>query len=146
MFFYRTRYFKKWAYFQRHATHLQNNITRWREVENEYLDITSKPLCLVHESNFTILRHHRKMLQYFYKLTNLKQKKNNFFWSRKLFELFFLNLFLCLNFLLKQKSSLKHSEVYADHPEKRRKRGSLFFRKKKDKSKTKGQSTNCDGK
>lgn len=38
------------------------------------------------------------------------------------------------------------SEVYADHPEKRRKRGSsLFFRKKKDKSKTKGQSTNCDG-
>lgn len=40
----------------------------------------------------------------------------------------------------------KNSEVYADHPEKRRKRGSLFFRKKKDKSKTKGQSTNCDGK
>lgn len=38
------------------------------------------------------------------------------------------------------------SEVYADLPEKRRKRGSLFFRKKKDKSKTKGQSTNCDGK
>ncbi|XP_037044023.1 rho guanine nucleotide exchange factor 28 isoform X4 [Bradysia coprophila] len=36
------------------------------------------------------------------------------------------------------------NEVYADHPEKRRKRGSLFFRKKKDKSKTKGQSTNCD--
>ncbi|GAB0089904.1 rho guanine nucleotide exchange factor 18 [Sergentomyia squamirostris] len=36
------------------------------------------------------------------------------------------------------------TEVYADHPEKRRKRGSLFFRKKKDKSKTKGQSTNCD--
>ncbi|CAD7078204.1 unnamed protein product [Hermetia illucens] len=35
-------------------------------------------------------------------------------------------------------------EVYADHPEKRRKRGSLFFRKKKDKTKTKGQSTNCD--
>ncbi|XP_055919237.1 rho guanine nucleotide exchange factor 18 isoform X4 [Eupeodes corollae] len=34
-------------------------------------------------------------------------------------------------------------EVY-DHPEKRRKRGSLFFRKKKDKTKTKGQSTNCD--
>lgn len=40
----------------------------------------------------------------------------------------------------------RFSEVYADHPEKRRKRGSsLFFRKKKDKSKTKGQSTNCDG-
>lgn len=37
------------------------------------------------------------------------------------------------------------SEMYADHPEKRRKRSSLFFRKKKDKSKTKGQSTNCDG-
>ncbi|XP_055379547.1 rho guanine nucleotide exchange factor 18 isoform X2 [Condylostylus longicornis] len=36
------------------------------------------------------------------------------------------------------------NEVYADHPEKRRKRGSLFFRKKKDKTKTKGQSTNCD--
>ncbi|XP_055839935.1 rho guanine nucleotide exchange factor 18 isoform X4 [Episyrphus balteatus] len=35
------------------------------------------------------------------------------------------------------------TEVY-DHPEKRRKRGSLFFRKKKDKTKTKGQSTNCD--
>lgn len=35
--------------------------------------------------------------------------------------------------------------MYADHPEKRRKRSSLFFRKKKDKSKTKGQSTNCDG-
>ncbi|XP_070497316.1 rho guanine nucleotide exchange factor 18 isoform X4 [Chironomus tepperi] len=29
-------------------------------------------------------------------------------------------------------------------PEKRRKRGSLFSRKKKDKMKTKGQSTNCD--
>ncbi|XP_059614872.1 rho guanine nucleotide exchange factor 18 isoform X2 [Phlebotomus argentipes] len=36
------------------------------------------------------------------------------------------------------------NEVYADHPEKRRKRGSLFFRKKKDKAKAKGQSTNCD--
>ncbi|XP_055686266.1 rho guanine nucleotide exchange factor 18 isoform X2 [Lutzomyia longipalpis] len=36
------------------------------------------------------------------------------------------------------------TEVYADHPEKRRKRGSLFFRKKKDKAKAKGQSTNCD--
>lgn len=47
-------------------------------------------------------------------------------------------LILCVNHF---------SEVYADHPEKRRKRGtSLFSRKKKDKSKTKGQSTNCDGK
>lgn len=36
------------------------------------------------------------------------------------------------------------SEVFA-LPEKRRKRGSLFSRKKKDKMKTKGQSTNCDG-
>lgn len=36
-----------------------------------------------------------------------------------------------------------YSEVFTG-PEKRRKRGSLFSRKKKDKSKTKGQSTNCD--
>ncbi|XP_031637326.1 rho guanine nucleotide exchange factor 18 isoform X3 [Contarinia nasturtii] len=35
-------------------------------------------------------------------------------------------------------------EVY-DHPAKPTKRPSLFFRKKKDKSKNKGQSTNCDG-
>uniref|UniRef100_A0A182XZB4 Uncharacterized protein n=1 Tax=Anopheles stephensi TaxID=30069 RepID=A0A182XZB4_ANOST len=33
------------------------------------------------------------------------------------------------------------SEEYPEHHEKRRKRGSLFFRKKKDKSKTKGQSS-----
>lgn len=38
------------------------------------------------------------------------------------------------------------SEVFTGHPEKRRKRGSLFSRKKKDKTKPKGQSTNCDGK
>ncbi|XP_063700825.1 rho guanine nucleotide exchange factor 18 isoform X4 [Culicoides brevitarsis] len=31
-----------------------------------------------------------------------------------------------------------------DLPEKRRKRGSLFFRKKKDKNKNKGNATNCD--
>lgn len=37
------------------------------------------------------------------------------------------------------------SEVY-DHPQKPTKRPSLFFRKRKDKSKTKGQPTNCDGK
>lgn len=37
------------------------------------------------------------------------------------------------------------SEGYTDHPEKRRKRGSLFFRKKKDKAKTKGQNSTCDG-
>lgn len=37
-----------------------------------------------------------------------------------------------------------YSEVFTG-PEKRRKRGSLFSRKKKDKMKTKGQSTNCDG-
>lgn len=36
------------------------------------------------------------------------------------------------------------SEVFTG-PEKRRKRGSLFSRKKKDKMKTKGQSVNCDG-
>uniref|UniRef100_A0A182PA10 DH domain-containing protein n=1 Tax=Anopheles epiroticus TaxID=199890 RepID=A0A182PA10_9DIPT len=36
------------------------------------------------------------------------------------------------------------SEEYPEHHEKRRKRGSLFFRKKKDKSKTKGQSSVCD--
>lgn len=36
------------------------------------------------------------------------------------------------------------SEGYTDHPEKRRKRGSLFFRKKKDKNKTKGQNSTCD--
>lgn len=36
--------------------------------------------------------------------------------------------------------------MYADHPQKPTKRPSLFFRKKKDKSKGKGQSTNCDGK
>ncbi|XP_062553171.1 uncharacterized protein LOC134218258 isoform X2 [Armigeres subalbatus] len=35
-------------------------------------------------------------------------------------------------------------EGYTDHPEKRRKRGSLFFRKKKDKAKTKGQNSTCD--
>ena len=38
------------------------------------------------------------------------------------------------------------SEVFTGHPEKRRKRGSLFSRKKKDKTKPKGQSTNCEGK
>ncbi|XP_055603247.1 rho guanine nucleotide exchange factor 18 isoform X2 [Uranotaenia lowii] len=38
----------------------------------------------------------------------------------------------------------KNSEGYTDHPEKRRKRGSLFFRKKKDKAKTKGQNSTCD--
>ncbi|XP_038121718.1 rho guanine nucleotide exchange factor 18 isoform X7 [Culex quinquefasciatus] len=38
----------------------------------------------------------------------------------------------------------KNSEGYTDHPEKRRKRGSLFFRKKKDKNKTKGQNSTCD--
>lgn len=37
-----------------------------------------------------------------------------------------------------------YSEVFTG-PEKRRKRGSLFSRKKKDKLKSKGQSTNCDG-
>lgn len=37
-----------------------------------------------------------------------------------------------------------YSEVFTG-PEKRRKRGSLFSRKKKDKPKAKGQSTNCDG-
>ncbi|XP_055319921.1 rho guanine nucleotide exchange factor 18 isoform X4 [Sitodiplosis mosellana] len=38
------------------------------------------------------------------------------------------------------------TEVYADHPQKPTKRPSLFFRKKKSsKSKSKGQSTNCDG-
>ncbi|EAA04687.4 AGAP007712-PA [Anopheles gambiae str. PEST] len=36
------------------------------------------------------------------------------------------------------------NEEYPEHHEKRRKRGSLFFRKKKDKSKTKGQSSVCD--
>uniref|UniRef100_A0A182WIZ1 DH domain-containing protein n=1 Tax=Anopheles minimus TaxID=112268 RepID=A0A182WIZ1_9DIPT len=36
------------------------------------------------------------------------------------------------------------SEEYPEHHEKRRKRGSLFFRKKKDKSKTKGQSSACE--
>ncbi|XP_055632071.1 rho guanine nucleotide exchange factor 18 isoform X3 [Toxorhynchites rutilus septentrionalis] len=36
------------------------------------------------------------------------------------------------------------NEGYTDHPEKRRKRGSLFFRKKKDKAKTKGQNSTCD--
>ncbi|EAT34249.1 AAEL013487-PA [Aedes aegypti] len=36
------------------------------------------------------------------------------------------------------------TEGYTDHPEKRRKRGSLFFRKKKDKAKTKGQNSTCD--
>uniref|UniRef100_A0A182QXC4 DH domain-containing protein n=1 Tax=Anopheles farauti TaxID=69004 RepID=A0A182QXC4_9DIPT len=36
------------------------------------------------------------------------------------------------------------SEEYPEHHEKRRKRGSLFFRKKKDKAKTKGQSSVCD--
>ncbi|XP_029726405.2 rho guanine nucleotide exchange factor 18 isoform X5 [Aedes albopictus] len=36
------------------------------------------------------------------------------------------------------------AEGYTDHPEKRRKRGSLFFRKKKDKAKTKGQNSTCD--
>ncbi|XP_058124282.1 rho guanine nucleotide exchange factor 18 isoform X2 [Anopheles coustani] len=36
------------------------------------------------------------------------------------------------------------SEEYTEHHEKRRKRGSLFFRKKKDKAKTKGQSSACD--
>lgn len=40
----------------------------------------------------------------------------------------------------------KYSEVYTDHPQKPTKRPSLFFRKRKDKSKSKGQSTNCDGK
>lgn len=35
-------------------------------------------------------------------------------------------------------------ESYADHPEKRRKRGSIFFRKKKDKTKSKTQTTNCE--
>lgn len=38
------------------------------------------------------------------------------------------------------------SEPYTDHSEKRRKRGSLFFRKKKDKSKSKGQANACDRK
>ncbi|XP_055538774.1 rho guanine nucleotide exchange factor 18 isoform X3 [Wyeomyia smithii] len=36
------------------------------------------------------------------------------------------------------------TEGYTDLPEKRRKRGSLFFRKKKDKAKTKGQNSTCD--
>uniref|UniRef100_A0AAG5DK59 DH domain-containing protein n=1 Tax=Anopheles atroparvus TaxID=41427 RepID=A0AAG5DK59_ANOAO len=36
------------------------------------------------------------------------------------------------------------SEEYPEHHEKRRKRGSLFFRKKKDKAKAKGQSSVCD--
>ncbi|XP_052861624.1 rho guanine nucleotide exchange factor 18 [Anopheles cruzii] len=36
------------------------------------------------------------------------------------------------------------NEEYTEHHEKRRKRGSLFFRKKKDKAKTKGQSSVCD--
>ncbi|XP_053684029.1 rho guanine nucleotide exchange factor 18 [Sabethes cyaneus] len=36
------------------------------------------------------------------------------------------------------------TESYTDLPEKRRKRGSLFFRKKKDKAKTKGQNSTCD--
>ncbi|KFB36604.1 AGAP007712-PA-like protein [Anopheles sinensis] len=36
------------------------------------------------------------------------------------------------------------NEEYTEHHEKRRKRGSLFFRKKKDKAKTKGQSSACD--
>ncbi|XP_058465262.1 rho guanine nucleotide exchange factor 18 isoform X3 [Malaya genurostris] len=36
------------------------------------------------------------------------------------------------------------NEGYTDLPEKRRKRGSLFFRKKKDKAKTKGQNSTCD--
>lgn len=39
---------------------------------------------------------------------------------------------------------LGYSEVFPG-PEKRRKRGSLFSRKKKDKTKSKGQSVNCDG-
>lgn len=50
--------------------------------------------------------------------------------------------FLCFFFFRLIK--IKLSEAYADHSEKRRKRGSLFFRKKK--SKPKGQSTNCDRK
>ncbi|XP_049543344.1 rho guanine nucleotide exchange factor 18 isoform X3 [Anopheles darlingi] len=36
------------------------------------------------------------------------------------------------------------NEEYTEHHEKRRKRGSLFFRKKKDKAKAKGQSSVCD--
>uniref|UniRef100_A0A336K2W3 CSON008438 protein n=1 Tax=Culicoides sonorensis TaxID=179676 RepID=A0A336K2W3_CULSO len=38
----------------------------------------------------------------------------------------------------------KNEFTVTDLPEKRRKRGSLFFRKKKDKNKNKGNATNCD--
>lgn len=56
----------------------------------------------------------------------------------------FPNSFFIVFFVLRKKWNF--SEVYADHPQKPTKRPSLFFRKKKDKSKSKGQSTQCDGK
>lgn len=65
-------------------------------------------------------------------------------WKQQIFSVFsFFLIEMCVYVCC---FDFQYSEVYADHPQKPTKRPSLFFRKKKDKSKSKGQSINCDGK